>query len=90
MQDLYNMEPMSVQLTSYPMIITMQEDGTMYFTTLDFPAIFYEKTDFQEGIHYIKERIEEKLLINPMPPVATPINQIPIVPNQMVVHVVYK
>ncbi len=84
MQDLYTMEPLSVQPTSYPIIITMQEDGTMCFTSPDFPAISYVCTDFQSGVQYIRECVEEELLTTVIPPIATPLSQFSILPNQMV------
>ena len=59
----------------------------MFFTAPDFPTISFMGADFQGGIQYIKERMEEELLTSIMPPMATPIAEIPTGPNQVVVQV---
>ncbi len=87
MEDLYNMAPISTQSNSYPLVITTQEDGTLLFTAPDFPAISFTGTDLQGGIQYIKERIEEELLTAVIPPIATPMMQIPMAVNQLAVQI---
>ena len=87
MEDLYDMAPPSVQPSTYPLIITTQEDGLLFFTAPDFPTISFMGADFQGGIQYIKERMEEELLTSIMHPMATPIAEIPTGPNQVVVQV---
>ena len=87
MEDLYNMAPISAQPNSYPLVITTQEDGTLLFTAPDFSAISFTGTDLQGGIQYVKERIEEELLTAVIPPIATPMAQIPMASNQMLMQI---
>jgi len=87
MEDLYNIAPITAQPPSYPLIITTQEDGTLLFTAPDFPSISFAGTDFQGGIQYVKERIEEELLTSVVPPMATPMAQIPIDKNQIIMQI---
>ena len=87
MEDLYNMAPISAQPNSYPLVITTQEDGTLLFAAPDFPAISFTGTDLQGGIQYVRERIEEKLLTAVIPPMATPMAQIPMASNQMLMQI---
>lgn len=87
MEDLYNMAPISAQSNSYPLIITTQEDGTLLFTAPDFPAISFTGTDMQGGIQYVRERIEEELLTAVIPPMATPMTQISMTSNQILMQI---
>ncbi|MBR3919833.1 MAG: site-specific integrase [Clostridia bacterium] len=87
MEDLYNMQPNNDQPTSYPIIITTQEDGELFFTAPDFPAISFTGLDMQGGIVYMKERIEEELLTAAIPPLSTPITLLQTASNQMIFHV---
>ena len=87
MEDLYNMAPIASQPNAYPLVITTQEDGTLFFAAPDFPALSFTGTDLQGGIQYVKERIEEEILTAVVPPMATPIGQIPMSPNQMLMQI---
>lgn len=86
MEDLYHMAPITGQ-TTYPLVITTQEDGSLLFTVPDFPAISFVGADLQDGIQYVKERIEDELLICALPPLATPISQIGLERDQMLIQI---
>ena len=87
MEDLYDMATISSHPTAYPLVITTDKDGTLIFTVPDFPAISFKGIDLQGGIQYIKDRIEEELLTAVVPPMATPIAQISMAPNQMLMQI---
>ena len=87
MEDLYNMAPIASQPNAYPLVVTTQDDGTLLFADSDFPALSFTGTNLQGGIQYVKERIEEEILTAVVPPIATPMAQIPMASNQMLMQI---
>lgn len=86
MEDLYGMGQAPVQEISYPVIISNQGDGTMTFEVIGFPGITFCGTDMSMGLQYIKERLQEELLINVCPPAPVAPNQISLSPNQFLIQ----
>lgn len=70
------------QLFSYPVVVTMQENGEFCFTLPDFPKFYFIGNDFAEGIENIKEQLSETVLSMIHPPQPTPVENIPIGTNQ--------
>ena len=65
----------------------LKKGGTILFTAPDFPSIAFVGTDFQGGIQYVKERIEEELLTSVVPPMATSMAQIPMDENRLLIQI---
>ena len=87
MEDLYAAAQSPVQEFSYPVIMTPQEDGTMLFSAPDFPGVQFCGADVQQGLQYIKERLQEEVLTALYPPIPTPANQIMLAPGQFLMQI---
>ena len=83
MEELFDMTG-SGEENRYPIIVAQNPDG-MLFSAPDFPGIEYETQDFQEGLRFMSEQIEESVLTMPMPPMATPVGAVNVLPGQAVV-----
>lgn len=86
MEELCHIEPITDTL-SYPIIVTMQEDGEMLFEAPDFPAFSFAGIDFQSGIAYMREQIQEEVLTALYPPTPSLPGQLPIAANQLIMQI---
>ena len=87
MEDLYAAAQSPVQEFSYPVIMAPQEDSTMLFSAPDFPDVQFCGADVQQGLQYIKERLQEEVLTALYPPSPTPVNQIMLAPGQFLMQI---
>lgn len=83
MEELFDMDGAGEE-NRYPIIVAQNPEG-MLFSAPDFPGIEYETQDFQEGLRFMSEQIEESVLTMPMPPTATPVEAVNVLPGQAVV-----
>lgn len=61
MEELFQ-APVDDTPRTYTIIITPQNDGMLYFTAPDFPAVSFLSVDLQGGGQHMKERIQEEVL----------------------------
>lgn len=87
MEDLYTAESASAHELSYPIIVTMQEDGEMLLEAPDFPQVQFCGTDFGQGLQYMKDRLQEELLLASLPPVPTSPSQLSLASNQYLIQI---
>ena len=87
MEDLYTAAQSPIQEFSYPVIMIPREDGALLFTVPDFPDVQFCGTDVQQGLQYIKERLEEEVLTALYPPIPTPANQIALAAGQFLMQI---
>ena len=71
----------------YPVVITMQEDGLMYFEIPGIPQITHTDSNIQSGMQFIKESLNEEILTSVFPLHAVPTQQIILAPNQMLMQI---
>lgn len=88
LEDLFTAQPVQPQNFAYPLIITTQEDGLL-FELPDFPEIRLENADMAEGIALVKEQVQEAILTMPQPPVATVMSAEVLLPNQLLLQIVF-
>lgn len=86
MDELYNTKPLPICDISYPVVITSLDDGTLLFETPDFPSVSFCGTDTARGLQYIKERLQEELLVSIQPPLPTVPNSIQLEQGQFLIQ----
>ena len=87
MEDLYTAESASVHELFYPIIVTMQKEGEMLLEAPDFPQVQFCGTDFGQGLQYMKDRLQEELLLTSLPPVPTSPSQLSLASNQYLIQI---
>lgn len=71
----------------YPVVITMQEDGLMYFEILGIPQITHTDGNIQSGLQFVRESLNEEILTSVFPLQVIPTEQITLAPNQMLMQI---
>lgn len=86
MEGLYslNQEPSSLV---YPAIVTTAPEG-YWFTVPDFPEIQYLCASVEDGVASARQTLMDAVRLMPFPPPATPVSEIPLLPNQFVLQVI--
>ena len=87
MEELFNMGQAPQQETAYPIIATPLENGEYSFSSPNFPEIHFSGPDLYQGLQYMKEHLQEELLINVCPPEPTPASQLMLRPGQLVLQI---
>lgn len=86
MDELYQ-ESMIAPSNIYPVILTPDQNGSVSFSVPDFPEIVMDDMDFNVGIQLVKEKICDEVLLSINPPRPTPVEQIALMPGQMILQI---
>lgn len=86
MEDLYALNQQTSSLI-YPAVVTTAPEG-YWFTLPDFPEVQYLSPSVEVGVETARQTLVDAVRVMPFPPPATPVSEIPLLPNQFVLQVV--
>ena len=87
MGELFDMGQVPQQEISYPVIATPLVNGEYSFSAPNFPEISFSGPDLYQGLQYMKEHLQEELLVSICPPEPTPANQIMLDAGQLLLQI---
>ncbi len=70
----------------YAVVVTPEVDGTVGLRVPDFPGIVVDGMDLYGGMELLKEKLQDEMLTSPIAPVMTPVEQISLLPGEMVMQ----
>lgn len=86
MEDLYALNQQTSTLI-YPAVVTSAPEG-YWFTLPDFPEVQYLSPSVEVGVETARQTLVDAVRVMPFPPPATPVSEIPLLPNQFVLQVI--
>lgn len=87
MADLLNLPDTENQPNAYSIIVSPKSDGSFYFSAPDFPSVTHVGIDYISGIHCMKDKLSEEILMSLIIPLPMPIEQIPMQAGDILVQV---
>ena len=87
MDDLFNDTAPQANDSQFPVVMTLQNDGSMDFEIPGVPQITHTTYDVQTGIQLVKESLQEEILVSPIPLIPCPAEYITLAPNQVLMNV---
>lgn len=86
MTDLYDLQP-TLQIESYPIIMTTFEDGTISLLAVGFDGVEYVGENMSVGLQHLKDGISEQLLTALIMPIIPSTKDIVLAPNQILLQI---